>query len=246
MASDYSLKFDDENDVAMSVSGHYYFKTAGDKSLTITLPSGYSKTFLIKVRNVFGSFTLEDTELDKSRYISMLDTETKVFKYSFEKGVTYTKVNCEYDEEIISVHPGSTSCTITPKKEGVTTLTLIVDDGISRIEEKFTVEVKENTSIRNTIIKSIGSWLPKIFGHGGLFAVLALFSMFMFNYVEIDNIFARFGLYMLSGLSVALISEFIQIFIPLRTGSVGDIAIDMCGFIFGTLFALLCRAIKVK
>jgi hypothetical protein len=176
----------------------------------------------------------------------MLDTDRKTIKYEFEKGVTYSTLQYEYDEEIIGIIPGSRSFTIVPKKEGVTTLKLIVDDGISRIEESLTVEVGKNLSIRQTLIKYVSSWLPKIFGHGGLFAVLALFSMFMFNYVEIDNIFARFGLYMLSGLSVALISEFIQIFIPLRTGSVGDIAIDMCGFIFGTLFALLCRAIKVK
>lgn len=246
VATDYSLKVEDESDVSMSLSGNYIFKTSGDKSVTITLPNGFSKTFLIKVRNIMSAPIFEDVSFQQNHYITMLDTETKTLRFNFERGVTYTTIKYEFDKEVIKVEPESNSFTITPKKDGVTTIKLILDDGVSIVEESYTVEIKNDTSIQATLLADINYWLPKFFGHGGLFVILALFSMFMFNYVEIDNIFARFGLYMLSGLSVALISEFIQIFIPLRTGSVGDVAIDMCGFIFGTLFALLCRAIKVK
>ena len=76
------------------------------------------------------------------------------------------------------------------------------------------------------------------------FVILAFFAMNMFHYIDMKNMLARFFLYLFSGLSIALISEFIQIFIPQRTGRIIDIIIDMGGFLLGTLFVLLCRGIK--
>ena len=244
VATDYSIKFEDESDVSRSLSGNYLFKTSGNKSITITLPNGFSKTFLIKVRNVMSAPIFEDASFQQSRYITMLDTETKNLRFDFESGVTYTTIKYEFDEKVIKVEPESKGFTITPQKDGVTTIKLILDDGVSIIEESYTVEVKKDTSTRALLVNRINYWLPKFFGHGGLFVILAFFAMNMFHYIDMKNMLARFFLYLFSGLSIALISEFIQIFIPQRTGRIIDIIIDMGGFLLGTLFVLLCRGIK--
>ena len=116
VATDYSLKFEDESDVSMSLSGNYIFKTSGDKSVTITLPNGFSTTFLIRVRNVMSAPVFEDVSFQQNRYITMLDTETKTLRFDFEKGVTYTTIKYEFDEEVIKIEPESKSLTIIPQK----------------------------------------------------------------------------------------------------------------------------------
>ena len=246
VASDYSIAFTNEDGLAMNKAGMYYFKTPGDRSVTITLPNGLSKTVLLRVRNVISAPIIEDEEINQSRYITISDNSNRVVNYSFENEVTYKTLVLEYDKEIIRLTQGSSRLVITPLKAGTTTVKLIVDDGVDRFEESFTVEVKADNSIRVRLIKTVSYWLPKLFGHGGLFVVLAFFSMFMFYYLDVDNYFARFILYVLSGLSVAFISEFIQMFMPLRSASVVDIAIDMGGFIIGTLLVLLGRLIRNK
>ena len=244
VASDYSIAFTNEDGLAMNKAGMYYFKTPGDRSVTITLPNGLSKTVLLRVRNVISAPIIEDEEINQSRYITISDNSNRVVNYSFENEVTYKTLVLEYDKEIIRLTQGSSRLVITPLKAGTTTVKLIVDDGVDRFEESFTVEVKADNSIRVRLIKTVSYWLPKLFGHGGLFLLLAFFAMNMFKHLDVDGLFARFLLYSMSGLSVAFISEFMQMFMPLRSASMADIAIDMGGFLLGTLLVLLKRSIK--
>lgn len=244
VASDYSLELEDENDVSMSLSGNCIFKTAGDKKLTIILPNGFSKTFIIKIRNIMSAPVFQNESFQQSHQITMMDTETKTLSFTFPSGVTYTTIKYEFDKEMIEIEPESRSFVIVPKKDGVTTVKLILDDGVSRIEESYIVEITKDTSIRATLSNTANYWVPKFFGHGGLFAVLAFFAMNMFKYVDIRNVFGRFCCYLLSGLSIALISEIVQIFIPSRSGRIIDILLDMGGFLLGTLIVLLFRSRK--
>ena len=246
VASDYSIAFADEDGLAMNKAGMYYFKTPGDRSITITLPNGLTKTVLLRVRNVMSSPIIEDEEILEKRYITISGNDNRVVDYSFEDGVTFKTVTFEYDKEKIRITQGSNRFVITPLNAGVTTVRMILDDGVERIEESFTVEVKTDATVRTELIKTIYSWFPKLFGHGGLFVILAFFSMLMFYYVDIENCLARFILYLLSGLSVAFVSEFIQMFMPLRSASLVDIVLDMGGFIIGTLLVLLGKSIKGK
>ncbi|MBQ7344173.1 MAG: VanZ family protein [Clostridia bacterium] len=246
VASDYSLTFEDESDVTMNAAGQYAFNTSGDKTVTVTLPNGYSKTFTVKVRNVISAPTLTDEDVSASRHVTVLDTDVRTVNFAFSEGVTYTTIEYEYDENVIKVIPSSKSFRIVPIREGVTELRLVVDDGITRAEESLTVEVKKNTSLRVALAKSVPYWLPKIVGHGGLFMILAFFAMLMFYHLDVDSSFARFLLYTLSGLSVAFISEFAQMFMPSRSASMIDVLIDMSGFLVGTLLVLLSRSIRGK
>ena len=244
VASDYSIAFTNEDGLAMNKAGMYYFKTPGDRSVTITLPNGLSKTVLLRVRNVISAPIIEDEEIQKTRHISISGKDSQIVNYRFEDGVTYKTLTFDYDKEIIKLTPGSNRIVITPLKEGTTTVKMILDDGAERLEESFTVEVKASTSLRAKLMQNVSYWFPKFFGHGGLFLLLAFFAMNMFKHLDVDGLFARFLLYSMSGLSVAFISEFMQMFMPKRSASMTDIAIDMGGFLLGTLLVLLKRSIK--
>ena len=244
VASDYSLTFNSEDGLAVNKAGMYYYKTPGDRSMTITLPNGMSKTFSLRIRNIISAPIIEDEEIQKTRHISISGKDSQIVNYRFEDGVTYKTLTFDYDKEIIILTPGSNRIVITPLKEGTTTVKMILDDGAERLEESFTVEVKASTSLRAKLMQNVSYWFPKFFGHGGLFLLLAFFAMNMFKHLDVDGLFARFLLYSMSGLSVAFISEFMQMFMPKRSASMTDIAIDMGGFLLGTLLVLLKRSIK--
>ena len=244
VATDYSLTFEKKDDVSKSASGNYFFKTPGDKKVTLTLPNGYSTNFLIKVRNSMSAPIFEDTGFQKSHYITMLDTQTKHLKFHFEEGVTYTTVKYTFNKKAVGIVPDSNSVKITPKKAGVTTIKMILDDGFSKVEESYTIEVKKDMSKRAILLRHINNWVPKLLGHGGLFFILAFFAMNMFKYINIENKYVKSLCYLLTGFSIALITEFVQRFIPSRSGRIVDIILDMGAFLLGTLCVLFFRFIK--
>jgi VanZ family protein len=67
--------------------------------------------------------------------------------------------------------------------------------------------------------------------------------------VDEKNLLKRFIGYTMMGLPVAAITEFVQYFIPGRTGTLGDVMIDMIGYYLGTLLvvviALIVKGIKL-
>ena len=85
--------------------------------------------------------------------------------------------------------------------------------------------------------------MSKVIGHIGLFACLAVISMYMFRYVYIVNPWARFATYVMTALPIGVITEIAQTFIPGRYGRVQDVLIDMTGFFIGTLFVLILNKI---
>ena len=249
VASDFEVTFSDENDLKMNKAGVYYFTKPGDRTMTVTLPNGTSKTFLLKIQNTIIAPTIDNEEIQNTGNLTISSSGYTTVNYSFEKGATYKTMQLEYDKDIISVSSGSGRLVIKPKGEGVTTVKMILDDGTERVETSFTVEVKMNNtiaSLRMILINNASKWVPKVFGHGGLFVLLSFSAMLMFYYIEINNAYARVGLYLLSGFSVAFITEFIQLFIPKRTGSFADILIDMGGFLIGTALICAIKALKKK
>lgn len=249
VASDFSVSFSDENGLTVNKAGAYYFTKPGDRTMTVTLPDGTSKTFLLKIQNIISAPIIDNEEIQNTGNLTISSSGYTIVNYSFEKGATYKTMQLEYDKDIISVSSGSGRLIIKPKGEGVTTVKMILDDGTERVETSFTVEVKMNNtiaSLRMLLINNASKWVPKVLGHGALFVLLSFSAMLMFYYIEINNTYARVGLYLLSGFSVAFITEFIQLFIPKRTGSFADILIDMGGFLVGTGLICALRALKKK
>ena len=241
VAADYAISVADESDISKSLHGNVMFLTPGDKTLTVSLPGGFTKTVLIKVRNVISAPVFTDSELQQNRLITINNSNALGVKYSLETGVTYETVQYEYDEDVVSITAGYRSFTLTPKKNGTTTVKMIIDDGITRVEESFTVEVQKDVSLSTLISENLDVFVSKVLGHGSVFFVLAFFAMNMFKYFGIESKLVRFPLYTLTGLSVAALSEYIQTHIPTRSGRVQDVLIDMAAFYVGTLVVVALR-----
>ena len=237
----YTVEFPEKNDVIQNNTGMPGFKTAGDKQITVTLPSGFSKSVTVKVRNTVELPTLTDKTARETHTITMLDTDVTSFKFKFGKDVTFDEVKYEFDSSVIGVSPASRGFTLTPKSCGTTTLKLIVDDGFTRFEDTYTVQIKENTNVVAILAKNVGTFVSKFLGHMTLFAILAVFSMNVFRFVWLFRPLERFLAYTMMALPSAAITEIAQRFIPGRYGRLLDVIIDMTGFYIGTLIIVILK-----
>ena len=241
--TDYTVTCD-EGDIRFTSVSHIYFDNPGDKHLTFTLPNGFEYKCVLKVRNYMQLPTLSDETVNSTHLINMLDTDTRTFKMTFSNKVTYDTVKFEYDTSMISVKHDKGSFTITGKKHGTTTLKIVLDDGIDRIEEVYTVELEENKEVIAMFLKNLSIFVAKVLGHMTLFAALGFLSMNMFRYFgAIYRTVDRVIIFILTGLPSAVITEVIQLYMPGRSGRWQDVLVDMCGFFLGTLVFALLRCI---
>ena len=245
IATDYTISFEDESDVQKSLSGTIVFKSAGDKKVRITLPNGFTKEFTLKVRNKIAAPTVSDSDIAQSHVIELLDTDVKSLKLTYPSGVTYKEIKCEYDPEIVSVVYTPTTITITPKNVGSTEFKIVIDDGYEHIEDVYTLRVEHNKSLVVWAAKNVEIFVAKILGHSTLFVVLAILSMNMFKYIEINNPLKRFILYTMTALPIGVITEFVQHYMPTRHGKVEDVLIDMAAFFIGTAIVLSVRFVSL-
>ena len=85
--------------------------------------------------------------------------------------------------------------------------------------------------------------LRKVVGHFGLFALSGGFSSWATYLFSKDTKLGYFVTQIIADLSfgfvMAMVSEFVQIFVDGRTGAWADVGIDFCGFFLGFLVVFL-------
>lgn len=222
-------------------AGHYIFSKPGNYTLTFTLPNGFSRSASITVENVMALPEVADQSLIVDGHIKITNGDTLVVQLEYPGGVTFTEAEYECNNECASVTAGWKSFTVTANKLGTTTVTLILDDGMQRIEKTYVVEVVEGAVLEQRVLDAIDQFVAKFLGHTIFFAILAIFSMNMFRFVEIKNWLVRFVLYVMTALPWAALTEIIQKYMPGRYARVQDVIIDMCGFMIGTVIIVLIR-----
>lgn len=244
IATDYAMSLDMKGDANRDGRGGMYFLTVGDKGLTITLPSGFSKTVYPKIRNTISRPILKNEEQEKTHTINLLVSEYKTVSFYFDKNVGYDTVEYEFDREMMRLSSSDRSFTIKPKKAGTTTVKLTIDDGYTRVSEEYTVHIKRNWNPVYLISSNVSGFVSKVLGHMTLFIVLAFLSMNLFKYVNVTGRVKRFAIYTLTALPVASLTEFIQFFIPNRNSTLSDVLVDMLGFYLATLLIIAGRCVR--
>ena len=242
--TDYVLTCE-ESGMKQSKNGFVYFTSPGEKHLTITLPNGFEYKCVVNIKNIIKApYIKNDPEVKETHVIKMLDTDVKKFTISYPSGVTYTHVKFEYDSSLIKVKSDDSGITITGKSNGTTELKVILDDGFTRVEDVYTVEVEENKETNAIILKNLSKFVAKVLGHMTLFIVLGFFAMNMIQHFDgIDKLWHILVIYVLTGLPAAIITEFVQLFIQGRSASFADIGIDMLGFLIGTVVFIIAYPI---
>ena len=104
---------------------------------------------------------------------------------------------------------------------------------------------KANT-INETNIDGFSSFIRKFVGHFSLFLVSGILTTLSikFIYYDLEQKFAKFMIIScISGLFLAILTEFIQLFVPGRSGEMMDVLIDFLGYIIATL--IICLIIYI-
>ena len=236
---DYDVTFGEGDEGYVNAASNIYFQAPGEKTVTITLPNGFSETFIISVRNRLALPTLEDEALGESRHITILNSDLPRYYYAFPSNVTCQNIRAvRYDESLVTITATTTYFTITPKGVGTTAFSLLVSDGYEELWMDFTLEIQKDTSLSFYLIENVGKIVAKYIGHLTLFVVLAFFALNMFRYIQTRSPLARFVRYTLCALPIAAVTEYWQTFIPGRTGAVEDVLVDMGSYYLGTLIGL--------
>lgn len=239
IATDYALSFGVKGDAKRDGEGGIRFTNVGDKSMTLKLPNGYAKTVEFGIENKLLLPTLKDETVRDTHIIHVMTSDMPTFHFDFDGAVGYDTVTYKYDATMTWVKASTRTFTLIPQTGGTTTITLVVDDGYRRIEDTYTVIIKEDIRPLAYISHHVTQFVTKVLGHLMMFSVLAYFAMNMFRYFSISDKRISFLLYTLTALPIAALTEIMQIFLPGRSPRFVDVVIDMAGFYLGTGIAIL-------
>ena len=241
--TDYTITLKKTMDAKRDGKGGMTFLSSGEKVMTVTLPSGYSRTVRFVIENEMSLPILKDSSVNETHVIDILDTEVKTFYFDYDGNVSFDDITFESDSEIIRVSNDKRSFTVKAREVGTARVKLILDDEYTRLEDEFTVNVERDMRIMSLISKNVSTFVTKIMGHLTLFALLGLFAMNWFKFVRTDGMLKRVLISPLMALPVAVITEAVQYFIPGRIAKVRDVLIDMTGFYIGVVIIILYRLI---
>lgn len=105
-------------------------------------------------------------------------------------------------------------------------------------------------SITNNNLENFIVIIRKVFGHFGLFGISGVFSSWALYLFLKDTKWSYFLTLILFslviGFAIAWLSEFVQLFIPGRSGSVNDVGIDMLGYFIGVLLVIFVNFLAKK
>ena len=135
----------------------------------------------------------------------------------------------------------SDSVTLTAKKDGNPTIDVNSIANPS-LKDSFSIEISTKQAINEDNYKEFHLSFRKFIGHFMLFFVTAIFGT-MFFYTLVNRLKGTWLVALLSsasGLFLASLSEFIQIFIPKRGPALQDVGIDFFGYIIGTALTIGC------
>jgi len=143
---------------------------------------------------------------------------------------------------------------ITAKKEGTATIT-VSSTANPELSETLVFEVMPKKAIDGENYVDFASFIRKSIGHFLLFGVSAIFTTWAFYLILNKVIKKKWFIVLVSGLfgvTVASVTELIQLFIPLRSGTWIDVGINILGYtiflaltiLFG--FLILKRRQKVE
>lgn len=231
-----------------------------DETVTITATSkktkqSVSKEILVKTKlpeKIYTCFVMGDKELWNQSQLTAFVGDVIPVKVSYDVSVTNNDFTVELsnDEVATAINEGN-AVTLEFKKEG-TVEVLIKSNIVTSLQKKTVFTINKAGAIDKDNYESVNLSIRKSIGHATLFAITQIFTFLSFYMFLFDKkkwwVLALFSLG--AGIFLASLSEFIQFFIPMRSGTFVDALIDIAGIAVGLGLALgglfLVKYIKGK
>lgn len=248
LTTNFTIKSNNEDICQITEDNKIKCLKTGTVTLEVSLLNGYKEELNLIIRNKLGLPTYSGVNFnDNNEIIIKQETDNQLFfkfadDVSFDQ-ITYTidsGISHEYNEELNSI-------TLTGNKKGSYNLIVTIDDGMEEpIVLNLVIKVIENERSFSSIISKFSRFLAKILGHMSFFVLEAILAFFMMFYYKGKNKWINALIYFGIGLFLASLTEFIQLFIPGRSGTFKDVMIDMSGYIIGFIISILLFKIIQK
>lgn len=248
LTTNFTIKSNNEDICQITEDNKIKCLKTGTVTLEVSLLNGYKEELNLVIRNKLGLPTYSGVNFnDNNEIIIKQETDNQLFfkfadDVSFDQ-ITYTidsGISHEYNEELNSI-------TLTGNKKGSYNLIVTIDDGMEEpIVLNLVIKVIENERSFSSIISKFSRFLAKILGHMSFFVLEAILAFFMMFYYKGKNKWINALIYFGIGLFLASLTEFIQLFIPGRSGTFKDVMIDMSGYIIGFIISILLFKIIQK
>lgn len=240
----YQIVSSDESIVSITNLDNLYFRNAGEALITIILDDQSIYELPVVVKNHLSLPIVNELENEK---LILTNEVSKIITYQSENYGSNVKTILHFDEKYISVTSISNhTYHIYPKKAGTTTMKVIVDDGVTHLEKEYVVEIAKNNLSKNVIMKFVSIFISKFIGHLGFFFIEAILAIWMLSNYRNKRMMC-FIIFSLIGISLAVITEFIQYFIPGRNGCIEDALFDIIVYyISGGIYYLIFFIIRNK
>ena len=225
------------NIVDISRSGKLIIKGYGEAYI-YAQGYNYKISMPITIHNILPEFSLDD------KRIILKDSYKVEIKPTNSSSITYDKYAFISSDENIATIDGLGN--IQTKKEGKTTITVIVDDGIDRIERSFILLVEKKV-IEDDIGSNFGKIIRKGIAHFLGFITFGFVAFFMFLLFIKDNyegnIKKSLIVILVNGLVFAILTELIQLVSPGRDGTIRDVILDYIGYLIAFIISLIAYLI---
>ncbi|MBQ3001153.1 MAG: VanZ family protein [Bacilli bacterium] len=236
--TDFTITSSDKSIVDIGYIGFIHFKEVGDAVVTITLPNGFKKEYPVSVRNHINLPSFSCSTMNSDGVIEVPVRGKTEIRYQFpelsDDEYQYKKVGAKSNGKVNVAALGSNAFVITANELGETTITLYMDDGFSpRAEKTFKVRIVKNPNVLIQREFDFTKFVAKILGHMGLFMIEALIAFWALHTMHFKRHWLEGIIFIVIGLLVGFISEFIQLFMPKRNGAIKDVGIDMLGYMIG-------------
>ena len=158
-------------------------------------------------------------------------------KFNFDPSSTFTIVNYKVDNEKV-IQIGKDGVFL-PLNVGEASITCTINDSIS-INKSYTIKMAIDQKNFIEEMSSFFYMIRKGIGHFSAFLVLGIFSTLFFM-LFFDKKYWGYliPINLLQGLSIASLTELIQVFVQGRSGLMSDVWIDYSGFIVSALVITL-------
>lgn len=207
-------------------------------SLKLTCTSNVDKTITADLDLAIAEAYATSMEVKADDGFQLMLGDQKAISASFSPVNTFNSsinVTCSNADAVSISGNNSSLVTIKALKEGnyILTVKSLSNESLTK-QINFSIIAKQVINEKN--FDSFASFMRKAAGHMGLFLVTAI-SGFVFFYLFLEDSKHRFlyaVLFTLGfGILFAGISEFIQYFVPSRSGEIADVGIDTIGTVLG-------------
>lgn len=249
--TDQSLTFVSSNDTIARVIEEdnkyfiYGYKINGEVTITAYLNTDFSifTTHTMTINNVIPStMTLSANKLETGvgSQITLTPTLSHDIPAKDYLNVTNSRVNyVSSDESIAKVTPRDLSAQVIGFKTGTVTITATSEANPS-LSATITLKIIPTPFINDQNFDDFNALVRKGLGHYTFFFISGFFGFLTFYFFTKEKRMQKTLLFsLLAGLVLASLSEFIQLYVPLRAGSIIDVLINFSGYLTATLLLTL-------